>query len=260
MRALKGFVYLALGFLSLSSDAAGAAVDQVHAETALGGGGALPLHRLCFSFESKAHNLTERLSHFLPDPSKAEPGPCRDAAAAALRSRLRALADPPGPEGCAAERTVIAEAPAFGFGSMMSGWIKPYMYAVDHNLTLWSPRLKAYSDGNGLGNGTRCKLRTLACFFQPLSACEPRDGAAAELPPRAGALAALAAPPGAAGGVALSPGLAGSLAGSRVVRKQAKGGLSPGLSPGLSRTGRRDVDPRGVRSVSVVRNAKKFEA
>lgn len=50
---------------------------------------------------------------------------------------------------------------------------KPFMYAVDNGMSLWSPPLNGYSDGKGqrLG-GERCSNGTLACWFQPLSNCE----------------------------------------------------------------------------------------
>ena len=97
-------------------------------------------HRsLCFSYRDSPHNLTEAESSFLPDPARATRGPCQDRDTDLLRTHLLRLADP---QSCAPEGQVLVEAPTYGFGSMVSGWLKPFMYTVEHNLTMWSPLLK----------------------------------------------------------------------------------------------------------------------
>ena len=53
---------------------------------------------------------------------------------------------------------------------------KPFIFALEHNATIWSPPLGQFRDGVGLGDGTRCAADSLACFFEPWSNCEAAAG------------------------------------------------------------------------------------
>jgi len=130
------------------------------------------LHKLCFNFRDNPHNTTEAHYSFMPDPAKGRPGACQDPDAEKLRAFLLKLAHP---SSCAPKGQVLTEGPTIGVGGMMTSWLRPYMYAVEHKYSMWSPLLKGYADTKPSLLPTswpRCPMTTMACFFKPLSSCE----------------------------------------------------------------------------------------
>ena len=97
------------------------------------------LHKLCFNFRDNPHNTTEAHYSFMPDPAKGRPGACQDPDAEKLRAFLLKLAHP---SSCAPKGQVLTEGPTIGVGGMMTSWLRPYMYAVEHKYSMWSPLLK----------------------------------------------------------------------------------------------------------------------
>jgi len=80
---------------------------------------------------------------------------------------------------CIAEDNEITGVVNFGFWSMVSSWVKPFMYAVESNLKVWSPPLSSFRAGRGKtspGAEGRCALGMAACFFCPVSKCEREYG------------------------------------------------------------------------------------
>ena len=93
-----------------------------------------------------------------------------------LQAHLTRLSSP---AMCIAEDNVVTGVVNFGFGSMVSSWVKPLMYAFESNLTFWSPPLSSFRAGRGKtspGAKGRCALGTTACFFRPVSKCEREYG------------------------------------------------------------------------------------
>ena len=138
----------------------------------------------CFSFGNISHDFVLQNMFYFPDPaSSGLNGPCPDHESDLLRAHLGRLS---ARGNCAVKNQLIAAGPPFGFGSLVTSWIKPFMFAVDQNLSFWSPSLGAYRDkkawaeqfSNGtsrrFSNGTsrRCLEISTTCFFEPLAQCE----------------------------------------------------------------------------------------
>jgi hypothetical protein len=96
---------------------------------------------------------------------------CYDSNALTLRNHLSSLAQP---KVCLAGKQAKAMKAPFAFGSMVSSWMKPYMWSVEHNYSFWSPPISAYQDGDGktIPRNKRCPRNDWSCFFDPLSKCE----------------------------------------------------------------------------------------
>lgn len=151
---------------------------------------------LCFPFNAQSHDYVFQNREFMPHPSTAIRGACDDPKGTEIRRHLELLSSPPT---CEAKRQASVDTNPFAFGSMVSSWIKvrspgicllassrdfisiewlthnrfltpqPFMYAVDQNMSFWSPLLSTnFKDQTG----TRCKFASTNCFFKPLSKCE----------------------------------------------------------------------------------------
>ncbi len=136
-----------------------------------------PFVESCFPFSSVKHDYLLEHDKFLPDPKDAVPGKCHDMLANSLLHRLERLATP---KTCSASKQFTTDNVGYGFGSVLNSWTKPYMYAIAHELSFWSPPLGSYRDGRGAqksgknnaGFGQRCELDSMACFLRPMSDCE----------------------------------------------------------------------------------------
>ena len=121
----------------------------------------------CFPYSFVPHDYVLHNMFFFPRPEDAKKGACSDGSAPALSAVIDGLNS----RACQGS-VVIANAPGSGFGSVVASWIKPLSYALEHRSMFWSPLLGAYRDGTGRGDGTRCRLSSVACFFKPFSKCE----------------------------------------------------------------------------------------
>jgi hypothetical protein len=110
---------------------------------------------------------------FFPSLTSGAAGVCSDDSyAEQLRGELLSMAAPSSCFNCVRELSPIA-----GFGSMVSSWVKPLMYAMENNKTFLSPTLGAYKDKDDVAlsasRSFRCEdSTTTTCFFEPLSRCE----------------------------------------------------------------------------------------
>jgi hypothetical protein len=145
----------------------------------------------CYPFSSKPHDYLLKNTYFYPDARSGSPGPCIDKMAATLRQHLHDLS---APAKCVNTKQVVTGGPPFGFGSTVTSWVRvsshacthfpkfvdlsifiakqPLVYALDHNLSFWSPNLGAYKDLYTHSTRARCNQTSTACFFEPLSRCE----------------------------------------------------------------------------------------
>mmetsp|Transcript_17605 Transcript_17605/g.40424 ORF Transcript_17605/g.40424 Transcript_17605/m.40424 type:complete len:217 (-) Transcript_17605:1330-1980(-) len=120
---------------------------------------------LCVPFEAERHDLVLTQRSYLPDPSKVRTS-CRDGSAATMRDLLAQLS---APATCVADQQLTTDNVGYGFGSVVNSWLKPFMFAIDHKLSFWSPPLGNYADGKGRsrkGPGKRCGLDSMACWFE----------------------------------------------------------------------------------------------
>lgn len=99
---------------------------------------------VCFAFESMSHNFMTTHSRFVPDLKAGVSGErCQDPLADFLRKEivLRQSA-----ANCSAKNMITTLPMPVGFGSMMSSFVKPFMYSLDNNLVFVSPPLGRYED------------------------------------------------------------------------------------------------------------------
>ena len=156
----------------------------------------LPISARCYAFTSKPHDYLLRNTFFYPDVQSGERGACADKMTNILRQHLREVA---APAQCLNKNQITTGGPPFGFGSMITSWVKvsqcklivrelfalivlknalsficlqPLMYALDNNISFWSPNLGSYKDQYTHTIHARCNLTSTACFFEPLSRCE----------------------------------------------------------------------------------------
>jgi len=65
---------------------------------------------------------------------------------ATLRQCLSEVGFLPDDVPCVASQQMSVAAAPFGLGSVVNSWLKPYMYAIAHGYTFWSPPLGLYKD------------------------------------------------------------------------------------------------------------------
>mmetsp|Transcript_11660 Transcript_11660/g.14064 ORF Transcript_11660/g.14064 Transcript_11660/m.14064 type:complete len:459 (-) Transcript_11660:154-1530(-) len=125
-------------------------------------------NHLCFPFHEFPHDLLLTTASFTPDLSKVD-NHCSDVESVTFQQHLKKLGNP---AECIVGNQLTTDNVGYGLGSVINSWTKPFMFAISSKLSFWSPPLGSYVDGKGLGRGDRCKMDSMACFFQPLSKCE----------------------------------------------------------------------------------------
>jgi len=85
----------------------------------------VPISARCYAFASKPHNYLLQNTFFYPDARSGVPGPCNDEMTKVLRQHLL---DAASPSTCVNSNQVTTGGPPFGFGSMITSWVKVCQY------------------------------------------------------------------------------------------------------------------------------------
>lgn len=128
--------------------------------------------KLCFNYSMVPHDFVLQNYSFLPDPFTSSCYSSDDFKAQSLHFDIHERQNL---DSCIGSKQLyIADNGAFGFGSTLNSWVKPFMYALDNKIQFLSPALGPYSFGKEktLIDGTHCGVNSASCWFEDVAGCK----------------------------------------------------------------------------------------